>query len=108
MGDGRQSGTSASPSVLNIAPESAVSGNLALLQTGDEVRVDLNECRVELLVSEKALVKRRENHTPTELHNQTPWQEMYRGCVGQLDTGGCIELATKYRDVCGDHPRHYH
>ena len=108
MGDGRQSGTSASPSVLNIAPESAVSGNLALLETGDEVRVDLNECRVELLVSEKALVKRRENHTPTELHNQTPWQEIYRGCVGQLDTGACIELATKYRDVCGDHPRHYH
>ena len=108
MGDGRQSGTSASPSVLNIAPESAVSGNLALLETGDEVRVDLNECRVELLVSEEALVKRRENHIPPDLHNQTPWQEIYRGGVGQLDTGACIELATKYRDVCGDHPRHYH
>ena len=108
MGDGRQSGTSASPSILNIAPESAVGGNLALLETGDEVRVDLNECRVELLVSDEALAKRGENYSPPELRHQTPWQEMYRGCVGQLDTGACIEFATKYRDVAGDHPRHYH
>ena len=108
MGDGRQSGTAASPSILNIAPESAVGGNLALLVTGDEIRVDLNECRVELLVSGEILAKRRENYTPPELRHQTPWQEMYRGCVGQLDTGACIEFATKYRDVAGDHPRHYH
>ena len=108
MGDGRQSGTSASPSILNIAPESAVGGNLALLETGDEVRVDLNQCRVELLVSDEALAKRGENYSPPELRHQTPWQEMYRGCVGQLDTGACIEFATKYRDVAGDHPRHYH
>ena len=108
MGDGRQSGTSASPSILNIAPESAVGGNLALLETGDEVRVDLNECLVELLVSDEALAKRGENYSPPELRHQTPWQEMYRGCVGQLDTGACIEFATKYRDVAGDHPRHYH
>ena len=108
MGDGRQSGTSASPSILNIAPESAVGGNLALLETGDKVRVDLNECRVELLVSDEALAKRGENYSPPELRHQTPWQEMYRGCVGQLDTGACIEFATKYRDVAGDYPRHYH
>ena len=108
MGDGRQSGTSASPSILNIAPESAAGGNLALLEIGDEVRVDLNECRVELLVSDEALTKRRENYSPPELSHQTPWQEMYRGCVGQLDTGACIEFATKYRDVAGDYPRHYH
>ena len=108
MGDGRQSGTAASPSILNIAPESAEGGNLALLETGDEVRVDLNECRVDLLVSDEALAKRRENYTAPELHHQTPWQEMYRGCVGQLDTGACIEFATKYRDVRADLPRHYH
>ena len=108
MGDGRQSGTSASPSILNIAPESAVGGNLALLETDDKVRVDLNECCVELLVSNEALAKRRENYAPPELSHQTPWQEMYRGCVGQLDTGACIEFATKYRDVAGDYPRHYH
>ncbi|HJN83194.1 MAG TPA: IlvD/Edd family dehydratase, partial [Verrucomicrobiota bacterium] len=105
MGDGRQSGTSASPSILNIAPESAAGGNLALLETGDEVRVDLNKCRVDLLVSDEALAKRREKYAPPELHHQTPWQEMYRGCVGQLDTGACIEFATKYRDVAGDYPR---
>ena len=108
MGDGRQSGTSASPSILNISPESAVGGNLALLETGDEVRVDLNECRVELLVSNEVMAKRGENYSPPELRQQTPWQEMYRGCVGQLDTGACIEFATKYRDVAGDYPRHYH
>ena len=108
MGDGRQSGTAASPSILNITPESAAGGNLALLVTGDEIRVDLNECRVELLVSGEILAKRRENYKPPELRHQTPWQEMYRGCVGQLDTGACIEFATKYRDVAGDHPRHYH
>ena len=108
MGDGRQSGTSASPSILNITPESAAGGNLALLETDDKVRVDLNECCVELLVSNEALAKRRENYGPPELSHQTPWQEMYRGCVGQLDTGACIEFATKYRDVAGDYPRHYH
>ena len=108
MGDGRQSGTSASPSILNIAPESAAGGNLALLETGDEVRVDLNECRVDLLVSDEELVRRRENFTPPEIRHQTPWQEIYRGCVGQLDTGGCLELATRYQNVGQDHPRHYH
>ena len=108
MGDGRQSGTSASPSILNIAPESAAGGNLALLETGDEVRVDLNECRVNLLVSDEELVRRRENFKPPEIRHQTPWQEIYRGCVGQLDTGGCLELATHYKNVGQAHPRHYH
>ena len=93
---------------MNIAPESAAGGNLALLETGDEVRVDLNECRVELLVSDEALAKRSENYSPPELSHQTPWQEMYRGCVGQLDTGACIEFATKYVMSPGIIPRHYH
>ncbi len=108
MGDGRQSGTAASPSILNIAPESLAGGNLALLETGDEVRVDLNACRVDLLVSDKVLARRAESYSPPKLHHQTPWQEMYRGCVGQLDTGACVEFATKYRDVRRDLPRHYH
>jgi len=108
MGDGRQSGTAASPSILNIAPESLAGGNLALLETGDKVRVDLNAYRVDLLVTDDVLAKRRKNYSPPELHHQTPWQEMYRGCVGQLDTGACMEFATKYRDVRGDIPRHYH
>ena len=108
MGDGRQSGTSASPSILNIAPESAAGGNIALLESNDKVKIDLNECRVDLLISDKELERRRKNFTPPEIRNQTPWQEIYRGCVGQLDTGGCLELATKYFDVGKDHPRHYH
>ena len=108
MGDGRQSGTSASPSILNITPESAAGGNIALLESNDKVKIDLNECRVDLLISDKELERRRKNFTPPEIRNQTPWQEIYRGCVGQLDTGGCLELATKYFDVGKDHPRHYH
>ena len=108
MGDGRQSGTSASLSILNSTPESAAGGNIALLESNDKVKIDLNECRVDLLISDKELERRRKNFTPPEIRNQTPWQEIYRGCVGQLDTGGCLELATKYFDVGKDHPRHYH
>jgi dihydroxy-acid dehydratase len=104
MGDGRQSGTSASPSILNIAPESAAGGNIALLESDDKVKIDLNECRVDLLISDKELERRRKTFTPPKIRNQTPWQEIYRGCVGQLDTGGCLELATKYFDVGKDHP----
>lgn len=108
MGDGRQSGTAASPSILNISPESAIGGNLALLKTGDEVRVDLNNCRVELLVCDEELEKRRKEYVPPKLNHQTPWQEMYRSCVGQLSTGGCLELATKYRNVGDKIPRRNH
>jgi dihydroxy-acid dehydratase len=108
MGDGRQSGTSDSPSILNASPESAAGGNLALLETDDQVRVDLNTCRVDLLVSPEELAERRRNHTPTPIENQTPWQEIYRSNVGQLDTGGCLELACKYRQVSASIPRHNH
>lgn len=108
IGDGRQSGTCATPTILNAAPESAVGGNLALLQTGDVVRVDLNACRVDVLISEEELAERRKNHTPPKLEHQTPWQEMYRGCVGQLNTGACLEPAAKYRETCSKLPRHNH
>ena len=108
LGDGRQSGTSASPSMLNVSPESAVGGNLALLQTGDTVRIDLNARTVNLLVNDAQLQQRRSDYVPPELQHQTPWQQMYRGCVGQLSTGGCIEFATKYRNVASDLPRHNH
>ena len=108
MGDGRQSGTAASPSILNISPESAVGGNLALLETGDTIRVDLNTCSVELQVNDAELARRRAGYTPPKLDHQTPWQEIYRGCVGQLVTGGCLELATKYRGVGGCIPRRNH
>lgn len=108
MGDGRQSGTSDSPSILNASPESMAGGNLALLETNDEIRVDLNACRVDLLVNEAELRRRREVYVPALPENQTPWQEIYRSCVGQLDTGGCLELACKYRQVANEIPRHNH
>lgn len=108
LGDGRQSGTSDSPSILNASPESMAGGNLALLETDDEIRVDLNECRVDLLVDETELRRRRQAYIPTPPENQTPWQEIYRSCVGQLDTGGCLELACKYRQVANEIPRHNH
>ena len=108
MGDGRQSGTAASPSILNVSPESAVGGNLALLETGDTISVDLNTCSVELQVSDAELAQRRAAYTPPKVENQTPWQEIYRGCVGQLATGGCLELATKYQGVGGCIPRRNH
>ena len=110
MGDGRQSGTSASPSILNMSPESAAGGGLALMRTGDRVRVDLNARRVELLVDEAELARRRAEEAPSVPASQTPWQKIYRQFVGQLSTGGCLEPATLYLKVIetrGD-PRHSH
>ena len=108
IGDGRQSGTSASPSILNASPEATIGGGLALLQTGDRVRIDLNEGTVNMLVSDDELAQRREAWQPPELNHQTPWQEIYRDTVGQLATGACLELAVKYQGVRKNIPRHSH
>jgi dihydroxy-acid dehydratase len=108
VGDGRQSGTSESPSILNASPESVVGGGLALLQTGDRVRLDLNACTLNALVDDKEWEDRRAAWTPPEIHNQTPWQEIYRTHVGQLADGGCLELATCYHRVAKDLPRDNH
>ncbi len=108
IGDGRQSGTSASPSILNASPEAAIGGGLALLQTGDRVRIDLNEGTINMLVSEEEIAQRRADWQAPELPNQTPWQEIYRDTVGQLADGACIELAVKYREVGKNIPRHSH
>jgi dihydroxy-acid dehydratase len=109
-GDGRQSGTSGSPSILNASPEAAVGGGLALLATGDRVRVDLPRRRVDVLIPEEELARRRAEWTPPALLNQTPWQEIYRSLVGQLSTGACLEPATLYLDVIAQrgNPRHSH
>lgn len=110
MGDGRQSGTSASPSILNMSPEAAVGGGLALLRTNDRIRVDLNARSVTLLVDADELRARREEPLPPVVQAQTPWQELFRGQVGQLSTGMCLEPATLYLRVVeqrGD-PRHSH
>jgi dihydroxy-acid dehydratase len=110
LGDGRQSGTSASPSILNASPEAATGGGLALLKTGDRIRVDLGRRRVDLLVSREELDARRAALQLPALVNQTPWQEIYRRLVGDLSDGSCLELALAYRDIVREHgePRHSH
>jgi dihydroxy-acid dehydratase len=99
MGDGRQSGTSGSPSILNVSPEAAVGGGLALLRTGDRIRIDLNTNKVDVLLPEGELAARRAAWTPPKLVNKTPWEEIYRSMVGQLGQGGCLEPATMYVNV---------
>ena len=108
LGDGRQSGTSASPSILNASPESAVGGGLALLKTGDMLRIDLNQGSLDVLLDESELQKRRGQLKTEVIENQTPWQEIYRDTVGQLSSGGIIELAAKYRKIRNTIPRHSH
>ena len=116
IGDGRQSGTSGSPSILNAAPEAAVGGGLALIETGDRVRIDLNTRQANLLVAEDVLKQRRAavdaklsagglDYVPA---SQTPWQEIQRGMVGQFDEGMVLNPAVKYRDVSKVIPRNNH
>eukprot|EP01037_Dinobryon_pediforme_P005789 gene5789-5852_t len=99
MGDGRQSGTSASPSILNVSPEAAIGGGLALLKTGDRIRIDLNTRKVDVLIPDEELHARRLAWTPPVLVNKTPWEEIYRSMVGQQGTGACLEPATLYLNV---------
>ena len=103
IGDGRQSGTSGSPSILNASPEAAAGGNLAILETGDRVRVDLHTGRVDVLVDDQVLVQRRAALEEAGGYqypaSQTPWQEMQRGMVGQLQTGAVLEPAVKYHRI---------
>jgi dihydroxy-acid dehydratase len=99
IGDGRQSGTSASPSILNASPEAVIGGGLALLKTGDMVRIDLNARRVDALVPADEWERRRKAWTPPKLVSQTPWEEIARANTGQLSTGACFEPATLYIDI---------
>jgi dihydroxy-acid dehydratase len=110
MGDGRQSGTSDAPSILNASPEAAAGGGLALLRTGDRVRVDLRRCRVDVQLPEGELERRRAEHAPPVFVDQTPWQQLYRTHVGQLSTGGCLEFALAHQDIAATHgiPRDSH
>jgi dihydroxy-acid dehydratase len=108
MGDGRQSGTSESPSILNASPESAIGGNLAILQTGDQVKVDLKNRRVDVLLTEEEIRSRREALQETALVNDSPWQELHRAHTGQLETGACLDFAVKYHDLRKVVPRHSH
>jgi len=108
IGDGRQSGTADSPSILNASPESAANGGLAWLRTGDLIRVDTNRGECDMLVPEEEIAQRRQESPPPVPESATPWQEIYRATVGQLSTGAAMELALKYRDVGRNIPRHNH
>ncbi|RBP85071.1 dihydroxy-acid dehydratase [Marinomonas rhizomae] len=110
LGDGRQSGTSASPSILNMSPEAAVGGGIALLKTNDILKVNLNDRSIDLLISDEEMQTRREEWKPSIPASQTPWQEIYRSLVGQLSTGGCLEPATLHLKVISKDkpPRHSH
>jgi dihydroxy-acid dehydratase len=108
IGDGRQSGTSDSPSILNASPESAVGGGLAWLRTGDVIRIDLNARRCDMLVPDAEIERRKQEGIPVVPESYTPWQELYRATVGQLDSGAVMETALKYRGVASKTPRHNH
>jgi len=108
LGDGRQSGTSDSPSILNASPESAAGGGLAWLRTGDTIRIDLRAGRCDVLLSDEELARRKQGALPPIPESATPWQELYRSTVSQLDRGGVMEMAVKYRGVAGKTPRHNH
>jgi dihydroxy-acid dehydratase len=103
IGDGRQSGTSASPSIINASPEAATGGGLALLRTGDRVRIDLNKGTANMLVSEAELAQRRialeKQGGYQQPPNQTPWQEIQRDMVDQLAAGMVLKPAVKYHGL---------
>ena len=110
IGDGRQSGTSASPSILNASPEAAVGGGLALLETGDRVRVDIGRRTANIMITAKELAKRKKAWKPNVVPSQTPWQELQRKFVGQLASGACLDFAVNYQKIAKTKgvPRHSH
>lgn len=103
IGDGRQSGTSGSPSILNASPEAAAGGGLALLKTGDRVRIDVGRGTADILISDEELAERRREFEANGGYkypkHQTPWQEIQRGIVGQMETGAVLEPAVKYQRI---------
>nr|WP_156357057.1 IlvD/Edd family dehydratase [Sphingomonas sp. Leaf38] len=103
IGDGRQSGTSGSPSILNASPEAAAMGGLALIRTGDRVRIDLGQGSANVLISDDDLAERRRALTEAGGYayprSQTPWQEIQRATVGQMETGAILEGAEKYQRI---------
>ena len=113
IGDGRQSGTSGSPSILNASPEAAAGGGLGLLKTGDRVRVDLNKCEVNALVDAAEWQKRRQaleaaGGFPRPV-DQTPWQKLFRSNVGQFSEGMVLRDAPQFQHVAEKfEPRNNH
>lgn len=114
IGDGRQSGTSGSPSILNASPEAAAGGGLALLETGDRIRIDLGRGTADILIDDDELAERRDLFEAAGGYaypeSQTPWQEIQRSMVAQLSEGMVLEPAVKYQDIARRRglPRHNH
>jgi len=108
LGDGRQSGTSDSPSILNASPESAAGGGLAWLRTGDVVRIDLNTGSCNALVDEAEIARRKAEGAPPIPESHTPWEELFREKTGQMHEGAVLEFALKYRGIAARTPRHNH
>ena len=108
LGDGRQSGTSDSPSILHVSPESSTGGGLAYIETGDMLRIDLVNGKCDVALSNEEMALRKQNKTLSTPVSDTPWQEIYRSTVSDLSQGGVIELATKYQKISHKLPRHNH
>ncbi len=108
IGDGRQSGTSGSPSILNASPESATGGGLAWLRTGDTVVIDLNNYTANMLVSDEEIELRKKDGVPPYPESQTPWQEIQRNLVSELSDGAVLENAVKFQKVRKKLPRDNH
>jgi dihydroxy-acid dehydratase len=99
LGDGRQSGTADAPSILNLSPEAAAGGNLAILRTGDRITLDIPNHRLDVDLSDEEIAERWRDHTAPTFTHQTPWQELFRAHTGQMDTGSCLEFAVAYQDI---------
>jgi dihydroxy-acid dehydratase len=114
IGDGRQSGTSGSPSILNASPEAALSSGLAVLRSGDRIRVDLRKGQVNVLLSSPEIARRQQELNVTGGYkvpeSQTPWQEIQRAAIGQFEGGAVLESAIKYQKIARSKgiPRHNH
>ena len=108
LGDGRQSGTSDSPSILNASPESAAGGGLAWLRTGDMIRIDLKGGRCNALVDDAEIERRKSEAPPLIPQSNTPWEELFREKTGQMADGAVLEFAVKYRGTSNRTPRHNH
>jgi dihydroxy-acid dehydratase len=108
IGDGRQSGTSDSPSILNASPESAAGGGLAWLRSGDVIRIDFNQGLCDMLVDEAEIERRKGDGIPPVPPDRTPWQRIYRRSVNQLSEGAILEGTDEFRQVAKNPPRHNH
>ena len=108
IGDGRQSGTADSPSILNASPESAAGGGLAWLRSGDVIRIDFNLGRCDMLVAQTEIERRKAHGIPPVPTDATPWQALYRRTVTQLSDGAVIEDAATFQRIARRPPRHNH